>query len=88
MTDTPRRALAGGAAPIPSEVIAAVGVALYGRDWVSALADALNVSRRTVQRWKDGDARITPSVAPELEALLVGRAGDVAEARRALKRHL
>jgi hypothetical protein len=74
MTDDPRRALAGGLAPLPADLLQRVGEALYGPHWVAALARDLNVQHRTVERWRVGDARITPRIAPDLLALLQARA--------------
>lgn len=85
MTDQPRRALPGHLEPIPKETLAAVGIALYGRDWVSPLAAQLGVNRVTVQRWKDGDSRVTPRIAAELDQLLADRSVWVDAARKALR---
>lgn len=58
-----------------AELLAAIGQALYGSDWISELADALQINRRTVQRWRSG---AQPVPAGALDA-----AGDLALARAA-----
>jgi len=51
-------------------MIAEVGEALCGEHWVTGLAGALRVSRRTVQRWHDGSEAVPEGVWRELyEAL-------------------
>lgn len=74
MTDDPRRALAGGLEPLSADLLRRVGEALYGAHWVAALARDLGVQHRTVERWRVGDARITPRIAPDLLTLLETRA--------------
>ena len=37
-----------------AELLAAIGAAIYGRDWVTQLAEYLGVNRRSVQRWLSG----------------------------------
>jgi hypothetical protein len=80
-----RRALDGRLDPLPADLVAAVGEALFGRDWVAPLARALNVADRTVHRWKAGDARATPRIAPELLQLLDERAAAITAARKRLR---
>lgn len=83
-----RRALDGHLEPLPVELVNAIGEALYGREWVAALARALNVAERTVHRWKKGEARVTPRIAPELMKLLDERAAAITAARSQLRRLL
>lgn len=80
-----RKALPGLLDPIPPELLAEVGSALYGRDWVSALARDLGVTVRSVDRWKSGRARLSPRFAAELAKLLADRAAQAAKTRRKLR---
>lgn len=55
----------------------AIGTALYGHEWVSPLAAALDVAVRTVQRWAAGDFEVPRTVAErDLPALARGPVGD------------
>lgn len=50
----------------PSQ-LEAVGHALFGPRWITPhLAEALNVSERTVRRWLDGAVEIPSGVSVEL----------------------
>jgi hypothetical protein len=46
-----------------------VGKTLYGPSWRAALAEALQVSPRTIRRWSTGEFPIPDSVADELSIL-------------------
>jgi hypothetical protein len=46
-----------------------VGQTLYGPSWRAALAEALQVSPRTIRRWSTGEFPIPDSVADELATL-------------------
>lgn len=61
------------------ELIQAVGEALYGPRFETALAYALGVNRRTVYRWRAGTAQPRKSVWIDLRALLEERAGELAK---------
>lgn len=63
--------------PIPPELLNAAGEALFGQDWIVALARALDVDRKTVSRWAAGQTRVTPAIAPELVARLQRKAVQV-----------
>ncbi len=54
-----------------------VGVALYGAQWQTQLADALGVADRTVRRWIAGQS-IPEGVRADLRALVHDRRGELA----------
>lgn len=63
-----------------AEVLAAVGSALYGRRWKTALADDLGVTYRTLHRWVSDDvvpgdvvSRLRPVVRVRIEGALAAR---------------
>ena len=67
-----------------------VGRALYGSEWVSPLARALDVALRTVQRWVAGEIETPDWTAEALDALARGPVGtqrlaDLANQMRALE---
>jgi len=45
------------------------GEALYGEHWKEPLADALGVTRRSLDRWIDGTRGVPPNLVKEIEAL-------------------
>lgn len=45
------------------------GRTLYGDDWAGTLAARLKVSRRTINRWRDGDTAMPVALRAVLEAL-------------------
>ena len=51
-------------------MIAEIGEHLCGAHWVTPLAAALNVNRRTVQRWQDGTEAVPAGVWRDLAYLL------------------
>jgi hypothetical protein len=66
------------------ETLRRCGEALYGERWQSPLARDLGVAIRTVQRWTAADCAVPPGVWPEIDALLEGRAQQIAELRQDL----
>jgi len=70
--------------PVPTPLLGQIGAALYGPHWRNPVAEALGVRITTCQRWANGAARIPPSVAPELLALIDARLPELLEARRKL----
>ncbi|MDP4021093.1 hypothetical protein Q8W71_00520 [Methylobacterium sp. NEAU 140] len=68
-------------------LLAAAGEALFGSEWRRALAAALGVDPRLVQRWASGQREIPGTVAPALLALLrreaLGLEGQALALRRA-----
>ena len=60
-----------------------VGVALYGAQWQTQLAEALGVADRTVRRWVAGQA-IPAGVRDDLRALVHDRRGELAELAKRL----
>lgn len=52
------------------EQLEQAGRLLYGDQWQSALARALNVDSRTVRRWASGDSAIKQSISKEIDELL------------------
>lgn len=57
------------AATKAQQLLQQIGAALFGRDWVSDIATAIQVNRRTVQRWASG-AQPIPAGALEAVAQL------------------
>ncbi len=55
-------------------VLAAVGRALYGERWQSALARDLGVADRTVRRWVAGATQVPTGVYVDLLRLVTERA--------------
>ncbi|KMO15953.1 hypothetical protein [Methylobacterium platani] len=62
------------------DLLAVAGEALFGSEWRRALAAALGVDPRLVQRWAGGQREIPGTVAPALLALL-GREASGLEGR-------
>ena len=50
--------------------LAETGRALYGDDWEGTLAVKLERSRRTINRWRDGEARMPVWLRRQLLALI------------------
>lgn len=57
--------------------LTAVGEALYGLRWQSALSRDLNVALRTVQRWDAGERGIPGTLSDDLRPLLEQRRIDI-----------
>ena len=70
---TPGSAEAAGQAR--RDLLARVGVTLFGAEWVSPLARELGVALRTVQRWAAGDVPVPPGVLDRDLPALVRRLG-------------
>lgn len=51
----------------------ALGEAIYGRHWQHQVADALQVTDRTVRRWASGAREIPATVKHELDAIAACR---------------
>jgi hypothetical protein len=88
MTDAPQKALPGRLPPLPNDLLVEVAKAIYGEDFAPPLARALNVSPRTVLRWRAGDARVTPFIARDLDQLLANHAASLAALRQQLAPHV
>jgi hypothetical protein len=56
----------------------AAGPALYGRDWKTELAEALQVDRRTVARWSAGTFDMPPGALVDLWNLCKERQAELA----------
>lgn len=66
-------------APPPApQLLATIAAALFGADWVSELADALQVNRRSVQRWRSGAAPVPAGALDALADLALARAAELA----------
>jgi len=69
-----------------ANILAALGEALYGSEWITEMARDLRVNRRTVQRWRSG-AQPVPSGALEAAAEIalerLGHLGHLAAEARA-----
>ena len=55
---------------ITVEQLTAIGNALYGQQWQSALARALGVVDRTMRRWVAGESPIPTGIIADLRRLL------------------
>lgn len=70
------------------ETLAAVGQALYGNQWHTALAGNLGVNVRTMRRWAKGEFDIPGGVWPELRKLCWLRSADIETLARQLPREV
>ena len=57
------------AAPMTAPQLRAIGHDIFGRVWQAALAHALGVSVRSLQRWSTGERPIAHDVADRIRAL-------------------
>ena len=57
----------------PADLLAEIGQALFGAEFRTQLAAAINVNERTVRRWLAGDGTPGPGVWADLEALCMLR---------------
>lgn len=77
-------------ATIQPDMLERVGRALYGENWIAAIARDLDMHRRSVEYMRDGTRGIKPGIVEDLISLIEDRGAelhDVAkELRRALKR--
>lgn len=64
-----------------ASMIPRIGRALFGPNYHYALADALGVRKRVLQRWEAGDMPISPLVWGQIRDLLRKRAEEIAELR-------
>ena len=67
-----------GADLLTPETLRRVGLALYGRSFVTELAADLGVTRRTVRRWLDDDYPIPPEREQIVIATLMTRSAALA----------
>jgi len=66
-------------APTPApELLANIGQALFGPDWITEIAEALKVNRRTVQRWRSGVQPIPAGALDAAADLALARAAELA----------
>ncbi|AWB20853.1 hypothetical protein DA075_07950 [Methylobacterium currus] len=64
-----------------NETLRRVGAALYGTQWQSDLARALNISDRQVRRWASGEGRVPAGVWSDIAALCEARMVEIADVR-------
>jgi transposase-like protein len=69
-------------------LVIAVGQALYGQQWQSALARDLGVSDRTMRRWVAGAQEVPDGLSVDLLRLCVERAQVLDDLEKKLKRDL
>ena len=62
--------MSAGRPIITAARLAEFGEALYGPHWQAVMADRLDVSRRTVARWRAGDSRLSREIKARLIDLL------------------
>jgi len=58
-------------------ILKRAGEALYGNQWQTPLATALNVSDRTMRRWVSGDSAVPDSVIADIERVARQRVADI-----------
>lgn len=64
--------------------LTAIGVALYGTQWQSDLARALNVDSRRVRQWLNNERPIPEWLSSELNTLLIKNIDDCKHLQQAL----
>ena len=69
-----------------AELIVRAGQVLYGARWKTDLAEALNVSDRTVDYWVSGKREPRPGVWQDLAALLRDNANNAASTADLIQR--
>lgn len=62
---------------ITVDQLTAIGTALYGSQWQSALARDLGIADRTMRRWVSGESPIPTGIIAELTRLLRERQMDI-----------
>ena len=62
---------------ITVDQLTAIGTALYGQQWQSALARALRVVDRTMRRWVAGESPIPTGIIADLRRLLRERQAQI-----------
>ena len=55
------------------EILKAIGEALHGEQWVTPLSKDLNINRKTIQRYMNGELKINSGIASDLASLLSQR---------------
>ncbi|SHH52802.1 hypothetical protein [Ferrimonas marina] len=69
-----------------TELLQRVGLALYGKQWQTRLAEGLGLSdARRVRQWMAGERPIPEGVWADLENLLADRQQEIAETTKALR---
>lgn len=53
-----------------NEILKASGESLYGENWVSPLANDLNINRKTIQRYNSGEMQVNQKIKKEIAELL------------------
>lgn len=66
--------------------LTAIGEALYGSQWQSELARALDVNDRTVRRWASGKNALPEKLSEELSVLCAERGQSLVEIAAKLRR--
>ncbi len=53
------------------EAFRSAGLTIWGSSWQFAMADALGVSTRTINRWAKGEREIPPGILEEIRTAVV-----------------
>jgi transcriptional regulator with XRE-family HTH domain len=61
-----------------AQLLERIGGALYGAEWPSAMAEAIQVNRRTVQRWRTGQQPVPAGALEAIAQLALDRAAELA----------
>lgn len=59
------------------DLLRTIGTILFGQRWHTDLANAVDVSERTVRRWAVGDSPVPPGVGEELAVLARQRVTEI-----------
>lgn len=73
-------------AVIPPDMLQRVGRSLYGNNWITALADDLDMSRRSVEYMRDGTRGIHAGIVADLLAVVEKHKGELHEVAKALRK--
>ena len=66
------------------EIFKNAGELLHGKDWVTPLANDLNINRKTVQRWNKDELRINDNITDEVANLLYSKEQRIKKLRLSL----
>lgn len=67
-----------------ADLLNATATALYGAQWQSALARALDVADRTVRRWAAGDTPVPEGVWLDISEIIADRILELRDLRKTL----
>lgn len=68
-----------------ADLLRRAGEALWGSRWQTAMAEALDVSERTVRRWASGEYPVPPGAWGDLASFAADRRESLAELTREMQ---